>query len=572
MVAISAAGDPRDMHYVDFELSVGSASEGRYPIQLLNSPAGEIEGTMEFPFDAEGLETRLKDLRSRLAQPGGERYIQRFGRTIFEALLPGELRDLYYDSLRRVEQEGKGLRLKLRLLPPEMALIPWEFAYDPKRRRFVSLSRHTPLVRYIGLPKPIKPVAVELPLRVLGMVVSPGGLDPLEVDVEIRRVETAVRGLAENGALTVDWVRGATHRDLLSAIRGGPYHIFHFIGHGAYDLSAREGVVALEDESGETKLLSATSLGRLLRDHRSLRLVLLNSCEGATGSDLDIFSSVASVLIREGIPAVVAMQYRISDGAAIEFGQAFYAALADGMPVDAAVAEARKSMSAAEQGSSEWGVPVLYMRSRDGLLFRPQEKPPEPGGPTQSQKLAEKGRVLARNRDLAGALRCYVEATKLDATPDHLLRLGNLYAWKGDYDQALTELNRALEQTPESPQLYAARGTVYHWKARAISRGGDIENAQELLVLAISDFSRAMNLAPRESVFPYRRAIAFAYHGNFQRALIDLNHALQLKEDGEYYYRRGLVHYARGASKGARKDFRRAAGMGHAKARSRIGA
>jgi WD40 repeat protein len=61
------------------------------------------------------------------------------------------------------------------------------------------------------------------------------------------------------------------------------------------------------------------------------------------------------------------MQYEITDEAAIEFSRSFYEALADRLPVDAVVAEAR---TAIKMGSAlEWGTPVLYMRSEDGLIF-----------------------------------------------------------------------------------------------------------------------------------------------------------------------------------------------------------
>ena len=41
--------------------------------------------------------------------------------------------------------------------------------------------------------------------------------------------------------------------------------------------------------------------------------------------------------MREGIPAVVAMQYEITDTAALAFAAGFYEALARGKPVDQAV-------------------------------------------------------------------------------------------------------------------------------------------------------------------------------------------------------------------------------------------
>lgn len=124
----------------------------------------------------------------------------------------------------------------------------------------------------------------------------------------------------------------------------------------------------MSNDDGGTYELTAANLGRLLAGHHSLRLAVLNSCEGArTGAEL--FSSAGANLIRRGIPAVVSMQYEIPDRAALEFSRSFYESIAEGMPVDAAIQEARQAMNFALRGTSEWGTPVLYLRSPDGRLF-----------------------------------------------------------------------------------------------------------------------------------------------------------------------------------------------------------
>lgn len=107
-----------------------------------------------------------------------------------------------------------------------------------------------------------------------------------------------------------------------------------------------------------------------------LRLVFLNACNTGTTnvrSGAHPFAGIATALIRERVPAVVAMQFPISDQAAIAFAQTFYERIAQGFPVDAAVAEGRKVLYSSKH--SEWATPVLYMRSRDGMLFEPV--PPE---------------------------------------------------------------------------------------------------------------------------------------------------------------------------------------------------
>ena len=90
----------------------------------------------------------------------------------------------------------------------------------------------------------------------------------------------------------------------------------------------------------------------------------------------DPFAGVAASLVQREIPAVIAMQFEITDRAAIVFAHEFYAAVADGYPVDSAVAEARKAIFA-DANDIEWGTPVLFMRVPDGRIFDVAPRAPD---------------------------------------------------------------------------------------------------------------------------------------------------------------------------------------------------
>src|SRR5919107_783868 len=62
-----------------------------------------------------------------------------------------------------------------------------------------------------------------------------------------------------------------------------------YLGLGGFDPETEEGAIALSDEVGRQHLLGASDLALLLDDHYFLRLVFLNSCEGARGSPRDAF-------------------------------------------------------------------------------------------------------------------------------------------------------------------------------------------------------------------------------------------------------------------------------------------
>ncbi len=369
--------------YLDFELEIGFGQGRDYPLAVLRSPAGEARTMMHFPFDDLALENRLKDLQIALLRSGGakrrtltpeERVVQGFGRALFDALLTGGVRGRYEASKTQARQQGKGLRLKLHIQPPELAALPWEYLYDPDEADYLCLSTQTPVVRYLEVPQMLLPFAVRPPLRILGMFASPQGLPELSLADERGRLQAATAGLQQRGLVEVTWLEGQGWADLQRTLRkDGPWHVFHFVGHGRYDVLNGEGQIVLVDDAGHPYLLGAAQLARLLANHPLLRLVFLNACEGAQAGAQDPFSSLAAALVRHGLPAVLAMQYPITDRAAVKFAQVFYESLADGLPVDAAVSEGRLAVSLAVKNSLEWGVPVLFMRTPDGELFSRQK-------------------------------------------------------------------------------------------------------------------------------------------------------------------------------------------------------
>ena len=361
---------------LEFELKVGTPAGRSVPVSVLDSPAGEGSAEITFPYDTLALENRLQALQLALlsAGPGRRRLVpqheeavQTFGRELFDALFDGEIRSLFDRSRQEAVRRGADLRIQLRFETADMASLPWEFLYDPRRAEYLALSTTTPLVRYVELADPQEPLAVSPPLRLLAMAASPSDLPALDVAQERARMDAALGRLG--GRFELHWVAGETWRDLQAALRQGPWHAFHFVGHGGFDANLGEGIIALTADGGGTHRLCATDLGRLLGDHHPLRLAVLNACDGARADRLDVFSSTASVLVRRGTPAVVAMQYEITDTAAVELSRAFYGALASGLPVDQSLGEARKAVALAVPGTLEWGTPVLYLRAPDSRIF-----------------------------------------------------------------------------------------------------------------------------------------------------------------------------------------------------------
>lgn len=367
------------LDYDELKLRLEPGEGGVYRVRAEGPDGSTATGAFSPPFDKTQLDNFV--LRVGLPRRGMRAYrssqmeeAKRFGQGLFESLLQGEVRDVYLSARGVAEARDRGLRVTLCLTEaPDLLQIPWEFLYE--RPSFLSQSIYTPLVRSLDLPRARPPRSLTLPLRILGMVSRPQGFETLDVDAEQGKLEQALSALRTKGMVELHWVERATLSDLNSAI-GAPdeVHVLHYIGHGAYDERTEGGILVLEDAQGRPHNVTGEELGSLLYDERSLRLVVLNSCEGARSSHVDPFSGVASSLVEHQVAAVVGMQFEITDSAAITFAGSLYTALAQGFSIDAALAQTRKAIWVGGH-DIEFGTPVLFLRTANARLFDVQPSP-----------------------------------------------------------------------------------------------------------------------------------------------------------------------------------------------------
>lgn len=367
----------RTFDYLDFDLLLErGGEEGTYRARVVSAPSGpSAPSEFRLPWSDLELENFLLRIgRPRRATRGSNAGstatdVQRFGAELYDALFTPDLRMTLATSITQAESRNAGLRLRLRLGDvPELGDVPWEFLWSGDQRLFLALSEWTPLVRYLDLPGAVRPLEVTPPLRVLVLAASPSDLAALDAEAERARLREALADLERRNLVVVDTAPVGTLAALQRMLRRQDYHVVHFIGHGMYDSAADVGVLAFEGPDGRSQEVHADHVAMLLHDHRTLRLAVLNSCEGARGGLHDPYAGTAQTLVRQGVPAVVAMQFEITDDAAVVFAQTLYEAIADGFPLDAATAQAR--MAIRNDGNAvEWATPVLYLRSPDGRIF-----------------------------------------------------------------------------------------------------------------------------------------------------------------------------------------------------------
>ena len=380
-----------DLEAFDYRADGG---EERFRVRVAGSPAGEqrLAEAEEVTLPA-SLRPRLRRLDRRALDLAG---LIALGEELATALFPPGVRKLLDNSRR--QRDGEGLRVRLRLDTYALADLPWEYLYlsppdtPPEQRGadgFLALDRRVSLARYEVLGQPpgsLAPLDADA-FRLVTLLANPDAPDyrTLQLDAERRSIEQAVAGVP---GIRAEFYPDATVESLQEALTREA-HVFHFAGHGRFqgDLGLAlgsvpgKGFLVLLDGGRHATLFPADRLALTLTG-RGVRLAVLGACEAGRRDGTNAWTGVAPALTRAGIPAVVAMQYTILDANALAFSRRFYRALAAGQPIDAAVTDGRLAIfNRSPDDERDWGVPVLYLRAADGVLFPPPNGPTPPGPP-----------------------------------------------------------------------------------------------------------------------------------------------------------------------------------------------
>ena len=166
---------PLVSQYDELKVRIDPGPAGSYEVHA-STESASVAGNFELPFG----ELELENFVLKVSRSRGRRRIdasalgdaKRFGGPLFRALFREQINGLYHDALSDARNRGHGLRITLCLNgAPELMDVPWEYLFDEPD--FLAASSFTPVVRYLDLSRGHRPLRVEPPLRVLGVVSSP---------------------------------------------------------------------------------------------------------------------------------------------------------------------------------------------------------------------------------------------------------------------------------------------------------------------------------------------------------------------------------------------------------------
>jgi hypothetical protein len=391
------------MNYLEVSVTISPGEGGSFDVKAASAQGGEGNSRLKLPFavtDLSGLmfnrgsgNRNFDAVDPPRAAPQGTAVS--YGEQLFEALFQGETLEVLSrteSAAKSMADTGVRIRISMNLAAEgmaEVASLPWELMRRRNQQALV-VSVQTPVVRAFDTPKSITLQPVVGKLRILALIANPTGTTALNLAEEKARV-SKIWATLDN--VQVDFV-SPVEEELLNHIENHQYHVVHYMGHGDFD-SGAGGQLMLERADGSPRPVSGQDFAGWLADE-PLRLVFLNACNtGKTGDHVGLhpFAGVASALIRNGVPAVVAMQFPISDAAAIIFAQTFYQRIAQGFPVDEAASAGRKRLLTSE--GAEWATPVLYMRAPDGHLFDHMKTAVTPRKRKAAEAIAEMAPAMA---------------------------------------------------------------------------------------------------------------------------------------------------------------------------------
>ena len=333
---------------------MASTSVGNLDVRLLPNgeqflaAVGASSSTFGRPVEADAVSefvgalhsARLRDFRPVVSGTtlDPNEAARRIGTQLFDAVFQKGTRDEIIAKWASADAAHELVRLRLQVSDvPELATFPWELLFrDPEHLVF---GPHPYIARYGGASDRAEPKRIEAALRVLVVASLPRDLNQLDAAEESALVASR---LGDLDLVELSELRQPTFDQLCERLEEG-WHVVHYVGHGGVD-PATGGFLALCDDDQRSAPLDARTLGRLLSPPTDVRLVVLNACRTAGGPSERPLNGVANELMVHGVPAVVAMQFPVSDEQALRFAEAFYRSVARHEIVDLAVSRGRKAV------------------------------------------------------------------------------------------------------------------------------------------------------------------------------------------------------------------------------------
>lgn len=326
---------------------------GYSPLDIATIPTSPGVNTLPFDFNSSpGVQA---------TSPYSSRLMQYLGINLWHWVFNGSILGSLERSRGIAMGQNKQLRLRLEIRDPDLIALPWEIMQREPGQSAISLSQDILFSRTTSEVEPLPNLRTDPALNVLLVL---GHDDNLELAKEASILEKILSECTPTGENTVatcmvKTLLQPTPQQLIQELETQAYNLFFYAGHGLP--GADGGLLFL----GANMSLNGIELAQVLT-RTGVKLGVFNACWGAQPATINQqvipTSSLAEVLIRQGVPAVLAMRDKISDQESHSFIQAFAEALRSRKPIDESVAVARQELLTIYKfNQPAWTLPVLYL-------------------------------------------------------------------------------------------------------------------------------------------------------------------------------------------------------------------
>ena len=301
------------------------------------------------------------------------------------------------EAWTHMQKSGESIRTVLAIQPARLRALPWELLYHEERVFFNE--PHGPCYRdalaaILDLPK------LPRPLKLLVVVGCEAGDAKVQWEEEVQAICDVT--WPRRTQFDVELLLRPSAERLNHELENFAPHILHFVGHGTEARGTEKASLDFHDEEAGTNW-SWTSRDIFQRlQTRAPQLAFINACRSSAFAGASGGWMIADALVAAGVPAVIGMQGDIQGNAASHFAARVYEQLADGQPIDRAVAKARldTSQAAFVKDRRDWALPTLTLAAPPAAVLA-LEPPPR----DDISKLAQTSASLQRLVNFVGRRR-----------------------------------------------------------------------------------------------------------------------------------------------------------------------
>lgn len=353
--------------YADLEISLHQRDTSSYTVEFRFSQPNSEADILIDQGQAPLVKFDLNQLKQLAGDP--ESYSQLLTESFFGDT---NVKNAFLQARTSAQSLDLPLRIRLRIgsSAPELHSLRWETLLDPVNHNPLFTNENLLFSRYLSSTdwRPVQ-LRAKGSLRALVVVANPSNLSdynltPIELQKEWEYARQRLGEIPLTFLPDPGDQQHASLDNLTSQLRRGEFDILYIVCHGS--LVNDEPWLWLEDDQGEASRASGAELvTRMAELQERPRLVVLASCDSAAPGIGDALTALGPRLAEAGIPAVLAMQGKVSLETITKFMPVFFQELQRDGQIDRSVAVAR---GAVRQQPDHW-MPALFMRLKSGRIW-----------------------------------------------------------------------------------------------------------------------------------------------------------------------------------------------------------